>query len=96
MFIVQAQPREPAGMLKVIKETRAEALATAKDFLDQGIPSVTIIDDGRFYTAREFGLTVLDDAGVPSWSEAGRFLPDFIDTAWNPECFAWFFGSGNN
>ena len=47
MFIVQAKPREPAGMLKVIKETRAEALATAKDFLDQDIPSVTIIDDGH-------------------------------------------------
>ena len=62
MFIVQAKPREPEGIVKVIRETREEALAAAKNFLDQGMPFVTIVADGRVYTAEEFALTVINDA----------------------------------
>ncbi len=62
MFIVQAKPREPEGIVKVVTETREEALAAAKNFLDQGMPFVTIVADGRVYTAEEFALTVINDA----------------------------------
>jgi hypothetical protein len=62
VFIVQAKPREPEGIVKVVRETRADALAAAKDFLDQGMPFVTIVADGRVYTAEEFALTVINDA----------------------------------
>ena len=60
MFIVQAKPREPEGIVKIVKATRTEALQTAKDFLDQGMPFVTIVADGRVYTAEEFALTVIN------------------------------------
>ena len=63
MFIVQGKPREPAGIIKVVKETRPEALATANDFFAQGMPFVTIIADGRVYTAEEFALTLRDEDG---------------------------------
>jgi hypothetical protein len=62
VFIVQAKPREPEGIVKVVRETREQALAAAKDFLDQGMPFVTIVADGRVYTAEEFALTVINDA----------------------------------
>jgi hypothetical protein len=62
VFIVQAKPREPEGIVKVVRQTREEALAAAKDFLDQGMPFVTIVADGRVYTAEEFALTVINDA----------------------------------
>jgi len=62
VFIVQAKPRAPEGIVKVVKDTRAEALQAAKDFLDQGMPFVTIVADGRVYTAEEFALTVINDA----------------------------------
>lgn len=62
MFIVQAKPREPEGIVKVVRQTREEALAAAKNFLDQGMPFVTIVADGRVYTAEEFALTVINDA----------------------------------
>ena len=55
MFIVQAKPRQAEGIVKVVKETRDDALRAAKDFLDQGFPFVTIISDGHIYTVEEFG-----------------------------------------
>ncbi|HKH03485.1 MAG TPA: hypothetical protein VKB08_22590 [Bradyrhizobium sp.] len=58
MFIVQGKSREPAGIVKVTKASRQEALETASDFQHQGLPFVTIIGDGRVYTAEEFALTV--------------------------------------
>jgi hypothetical protein len=69
VFIVQGKPRQPAGAVKVVKETRKDAMETANDFLSQGIPFVTIIADGRIYTAEEFALTIIngdrDDAPRP-------------------------------
>ena len=61
MFIVQAKPREPEGIIKVVKETRSDALATANEFFEQGMPFVTVIADGRVYTAEEFALTLQND-----------------------------------
>ena len=61
MFIVQAKPREPEGIIKVVKETRSDALATANEFFKQGMPFVTVIADGRVYTAEEFALTLQND-----------------------------------
>ena len=61
MFIVQGKPREAAGIVKVIKENRHDALHAAKDFLDQGFPFVSIIGDGRVYTVEEFALTIIKD-----------------------------------
>ena len=58
MFIVQGKPREPEGIIKVVKETRSDALATANEFFKQGMPFVTVIADGRVYTAEEFALTL--------------------------------------
>ena len=63
MFIVQAKPRQPDGILKVIKVTRAEALKAANDFLDQGMPFVTVIADRRVYTVEQFALTIIDRVG---------------------------------
>jgi hypothetical protein len=60
VFIVQAKPREPEGIIKVTKATREEALQAAKDFLSQGMPFVTIVADGRVYTAEEFALTIMN------------------------------------
>ena len=61
MFIVQAKPREPEGIIKVVKETRSDALATANEFFKQGMPFVTVIADGRVYTAEEFAQTLQND-----------------------------------
>ena len=61
MFIVQGKPREPEGIVKVTKRTRADALKAALEFLDQGMPFVTIVSDGRVYTAQEFAVTVIND-----------------------------------
>ena len=59
MFTVQGYSHESgAGSVTVSKKTRAGALATAIDFLDQGIPIVTIIGDGRTCTAEQFALTL--------------------------------------
>jgi hypothetical protein len=45
----------------VTKATREDALATAKDFLDQGMmPFVTVVAEGRVYTAEEFALTIIN------------------------------------
>ena len=61
MFIVQGKPREPEGIVKVTKATRRDALKAASEFMDQGMPFVTILADGRVYTAEEFALTVIND-----------------------------------
>ena len=58
MFIVQGKPRTPEGIIKVVKETRHEALEAARDLLDNGMVIVTVIADGRFYTVEEFALTI--------------------------------------
>jgi hypothetical protein len=60
VFIVQGKPRNPEGIIKVIKETRQEALEAARDLLDNGMVIVTIIADGRVYTVEEFALTILN------------------------------------
>jgi len=52
VFIVRGKPREAEGIVKVIKESRSDALEPAKDFLDQGFPFVSIIGDGRVYTMK--------------------------------------------
>jgi hypothetical protein len=64
MFIVQGKSREPAGIVKVTKASRQEALETASDFQNQGLPFVTIIGDGRVYTAEEFALTLANGDGL--------------------------------
>jgi len=61
MFIVQAKPREPEGIIKVVKETRSDALATANEFFKQGMPFVTVIADGQVYSAEEFARTLEKD-----------------------------------
>jgi hypothetical protein len=38
MFIVQGKPRSPEGILKVIKQTRHEAMQAAYDLLEGGWP----------------------------------------------------------
>jgi hypothetical protein len=60
VFIVQGKPREPERIVKVAKDTREDALETASDFLNQGIPFVTIIADGRVYTVEEFAMTIIN------------------------------------
>jgi len=60
VFIVQGKPREAEGIVKVIKDSRRDALRAARDFLDQGLPFVSVIGDGRVYTVEEFALTIND------------------------------------
>lgn len=47
VFIVQGKPRKPEGIIKVVKETRREALEAARDPLENGMVIVTVIADGR-------------------------------------------------
>ena len=61
MFIVQGKPREPEGIIKVVKNTRREALQAANELLKNGMPFVTIVADGRLYTADEFALSIARD-----------------------------------
>jgi hypothetical protein len=60
VFIVQGKPRKPEGIIKVVKETRQEALEAARDLLNNGMVIVTVIADGRIYTADEFALTIIN------------------------------------
>jgi len=60
MFIVQCQPRT-WGATKITTATKKAALEAASDFLNEGMPFVTIVADGRVYTAAEFATTM---AGV--------------------------------
>ena len=69
MFIVQGKPREPEGIVKVTKDTRKDALETANEFLNRGFPFVTIVGDGRVYTAQEFALTIINGGDSDTWQE---------------------------
>ena len=60
LLSVLLKPRRPAGILKVIKETRQEALQAASELLGRGMVLVTVIADGRVYTMEEFRLTIID------------------------------------
>jgi hypothetical protein len=61
VYIVQGKPREPAGIIKVVKSTRKDALETANDFLSQGFPFVTIVGDGRVYSVEELAVAIIND-----------------------------------
>ena len=61
MFIVQCQPHALDGATKITTATKQAALEAAGDFLNQGVPFVSIRLSGRVYTAEEFATTV---AGV--------------------------------
>jgi hypothetical protein len=61
VYIVWDKPLDPAGIIKVVKSTRKDALETANDFLNQGIPFVTIVGDGRVYTVEELALAIIND-----------------------------------
>ena len=61
MFIVQCQPHTLDGATKITTATKKAALEAASDFLNQGVPFVSIRLSGRVYTAEEFATTV---AGV--------------------------------
>ena len=57
VFTVRGYSHEPGTVsVTVSKATREDALATAIEMLEQGIPIVTIIGDGRTYTTTEFAL----------------------------------------
>jgi hypothetical protein len=60
VFIVQCKPRKPEGILKITTETRKAALEAANDFLNQGMPFVTVVADGRVYTVEEFAMTIIN------------------------------------
>ena len=57
-FIVQGKPRQPEGIVKVVEETRTNALWAARDLLGRGMVVVTVIGDGRVYTVEEFARTI--------------------------------------
>jgi hypothetical protein len=75
VFIVQGKPREPEGIVKVTKATRKDALKAASEFMDQGMPFVTIVADGRVYTAEEFALTVINDQDNNAQRATARSAP---------------------
>ena len=58
MFIVQARSRQPSGILKVVKADRREALNKAKEFLNDGLPFVTIVADGTTRFAGSGSMSV--------------------------------------
>jgi ketosteroid isomerase-like protein len=58
VFIVQGKPREPEGIIKVVKNTRREALQAANELLKNGMAFVTIVADGRIYTVEEFAQSI--------------------------------------
>jgi hypothetical protein len=59
MYVVKGETSEGRGAIVVTRRAREDALAAAMDFLDQGMPSVTIFGDSRIYTAAEFALTLV-------------------------------------
>jgi len=66
VFTVQGYSHEPgSGSVTVSKTTRKDALETAVGLLDQGIPVVTMIGDGRTYTVAEFALTLREKQPCP-------------------------------
>ena len=44
--------------MKVVEETRTNALWAARDLLGRGMVVVTVIGDGRVYTVEEFARTI--------------------------------------
>lgn len=62
VFIVQGKPRQPEGIVKVVEETRTNALWAARDLLGRGMAVVTVIGDGRIYTVEEFARTITSKA----------------------------------
>jgi uncharacterized protein YdaT len=60
VFIVQGKPREAEGIVKVVKDSRADALKTANEFLDRGYRSSRSSAMG---TSRieEFALTIINE-----------------------------------
>jgi hypothetical protein len=50
VYIVQGKPREPEG---IVKATRKDSLETTNDFLNPGIPFVTIVGEDRVYAVEE-------------------------------------------
>jgi hypothetical protein len=63
VFIVQGKPREPAGIVKIVKATRQEALGAGRDLIGNGMVIVTIIGDGKVYTVDEFAFTLINETG---------------------------------
>jgi hypothetical protein len=61
VFIVQGKPPEPEGIVKVVANTRLEALRAANTLLKQGMIVVTVIADGRVYTVAEFARTLTNE-----------------------------------
>jgi hypothetical protein len=51
-------PSHGPGSSTVSKKNREDALATAIDFLNRGIPIVTTTGDAITYMAEEFALTL--------------------------------------
>ena len=60
MFIVQGKPRLPGGILKIVRQTRVEALQAANELRDRGMTFVTVVADGRVYAVDEFALSFVD------------------------------------
>ena len=58
MYIVQCQPCTPGGATKITTATKKAALEAASDFLNEGMPFVSIRLSGRVYTAEEFATTM--------------------------------------
>jgi hypothetical protein len=58
MFIVQCQPHTTDGATKITTATKKAALEAASDFLNQGVPFVSIRLSGRVHTADEFAATM--------------------------------------
>ncbi len=52
-----------------IADVAPKALEMANDFLNQGFPFVTIVGDGRVYTAQEFALTIINGGDSDTWRE---------------------------
>lgn len=61
MYIVQGKNGDDMGGILVVKDTRPEALATAIDLIDHGLPAVVIIDaDGRVHSTQAFAMTLVE------------------------------------
>jgi hypothetical protein len=68
VFIVQAKPREPEGIMKVTKASREDALQAANNFLNQGMPFVTIVADGRVADDYQMKADELEDDAISAKS----------------------------
>lgn len=73
MYIVQCRPPKPEGIRKINTSSRNMALKAANDFLDRGMPLVTIAADGCVYAAEE-----LATSWVPGVRERKNSVEDTI------------------